>query len=176
MALFYNQLSTLREISIPRWTGHGPNTVVAEIHEFADASTSAYGVITYLKLTTLDGLVQITLLSAKSKVAPLKTLSVPRLELCATVLLARMIAFLQPLLNISLLICYCWTDSIVAWLKQLPSRWKVFVANRVQDVQSQVPNAVWHHNSSQQNSADLASRGVNPSELLEQSLWWKCSA
>lgn len=133
--LYYKSLPLLREISIPRWTGDGLDSISAELHGFADASTVAYGAVTYLKLTKFDGSVQIPLLFAKSKVAPLKPVSVPRLELCATVLLSRIIAFLRPLLNHINITCYCWTDSTVAlaWLSQHPSRWKTFVANRVHE-------------------------------------------
>lgn len=135
---FYAHLSTLREVSIPRWIEYGSDTVSAEIHGFADASTTAYGAVVYLKLIKLDGSVQITLISAKSRVAPLKPMTVPRLELCATVLLARLIVFVRSLLDTPSMICHCWADSTVAlaWLKQSPSRWKVFVANRVHEVQS----------------------------------------
>lgn len=172
---FYLQLSILSEISISRWSGQGSDTVAAEIHGFADASTSAYGAVLYLKLTQMDGSVQITLLTAKSKVAPLKPISIPRLELCATVLLAKTIAFARPLLNLSRLAVHCWTDSavVLAWLSQSPSRWKVFVANRVHEVQSLIPDANWHYVASQQNPADLASRGVNPSTIVHHLSWWQ---
>ncbi|XP_029172429.1 uncharacterized protein LOC114941586 [Nylanderia fulva] len=172
---YYAHLSTLREILIPRWNGYGSDTVSAEIHGFADASTAAYGAVVYLKLTKRNGSVKITLMSAKSKVAPLKPLTVPRLELSATVLLARLIAFVRTLIPIPSMICHCWTDStvVLAWLKQSPARWKIFVANRVHEVQSQVPDAIWHHVPSPQNPADLASRGVQPADLKEHLLWWQ---
>lgn len=147
----------------------------AEIHGFADASTVAYGAVVYLKLTQLDGSVRITLVSAKSRVAPLKPITIPRLELCAIVLLARLIVFVQSPLEITPLSCHCWTDSTVAlaWVKQSPSQWKTFVANRVHEIQNQIPNAIWHHVASQQNPADLASRGISPDNLSIQKLWWQ---
>ncbi|XP_071577042.1 uncharacterized protein [Temnothorax nylanderi] len=171
---YYTRLPILRQIVIPRWTGYGSDTLTAEIHGFADASASAYGAVVYLKVTHLDGTVEITLLLSKSKVAPLKPMSIPRLELLAAVLLARSIAAVRSALTITIQIYHCWTDSKVtkAWLSQPPSRWKMFVANRVHEVQTLLPNVEWHHVPSQQNPADLVSRGVKPENLIQQSLWW----
>lgn len=77
-----------------------------------------------------------SILTTKSK-ALLKLVSVPHLELCATVLLVHTIAFVRPILSDFLnIVCYCWTDSTVAlvWLKQPPSQWKFFVSNRIYEV------------------------------------------
>ncbi|KMQ87861.1 hypothetical protein RF55_12756 [Lasius niger] len=174
-SIFYTQLSILKEISIPRWTGQGSDNISAEILGFADASTVGYGAVVYLKLIKVDGSVQITLLTAKSKVAPLKPITIPRLELCATVLLARLIVSIRAILNDPAMRCHCWTDSTVAlaWLKQPPSRWKIFIANRVHEVQTRVPDALWHHVTSQQNPADLVSRGVNPVVIKTNNLGGK---
>ncbi|XP_071580176.1 uncharacterized protein [Temnothorax nylanderi] len=170
---YYSRLPLLRQITIPRWTGYGSDTLTAEIHGFADASASAYGAVVYLKVTHFDGTVDITLLLSKSKVAPLKPMSIPRLELLAAVLLARTIAAARSALTIAIHIYHCWTDSKVtkAWLSQPPSRWKIFVANRVHEVQTLLPNVEWHHVPSAQNPADLVSRGVKPEGLSAQSLW-----
>ncbi|XP_024874739.1 uncharacterized protein LOC112456441 [Temnothorax curvispinosus] len=171
---FYFQLPLLKQISIPRWTGYGSDTLSAEVHGFADASASAYGAVIYLRVTHIDGTVEITMLMSKSKVAPLKPMSIPRLELCAAVLLARTIDAIRSALTIAIKFYHCWTDSKVteAWLSQPPSRWPTFVANRVHEVQTLLPTVEWHHVPSQQNPADLVSRGVPPKDLIKQSLWW----
>ncbi|XP_071577332.1 uncharacterized protein [Temnothorax nylanderi] len=103
--MYYSHIVLMREISIPRWTEYGSDTLTAEIHGFADASTSAYGAVVYLRVTKIDGFVNITLLTAKSKVAPLKPMSVPRLELCAALLLARTIPFVRSTLELSKIAC-----------------------------------------------------------------------
>ncbi|XP_071582337.1 uncharacterized protein [Temnothorax nylanderi] len=171
---YHSQLKLVREISIPRWTEYGSDTFTAEIHGFADASTSAYGAVVYLRIIKIDGSIQVTLLTAKSKVAPLKPMTVPRLELLAALLLARLIAFVRSALELPKIACYGWIDAkvVLAWITQSPSRWKVFVANRVHEVQQLVPDAIWRHVPSEQNPADLASRGTPPSKMLDLPLWW----
>ncbi|XP_033214090.1 uncharacterized protein LOC117171146 [Belonocnema kinseyi] len=76
-------LSKLDTLSIPRWTGQGNNVVDSSIHGFSDASNSAYAAVAYLRLVLDSGEIRIVLLSSRTKVAPIKTQSIPRLELCA---------------------------------------------------------------------------------------------
>lgn len=73
--------------------------------------------------------------------------------------------------NISL---HCWTDStvVLSWLNEHASRWKTFVANRVSDIQTRLPTATWRHVPSRHNPADIASRGISSSELVNHALWW----
>ncbi|XP_018394546.1 PREDICTED: uncharacterized protein LOC108773284, partial [Cyphomyrmex costatus] len=172
---YHTQLIQLRNISLPRWTAFGSDTSHCELHGFADASSVAYAAVIYLKVISLMGSVTVSLLIAKSKVAPLKPLTIPRLELCAAALLARTMSFARTTLELSTIPCHCWTDSTVtlAWLRQSPSRWKTFVAHRVNDVQTLIPDAKWHHVPTHQNPADLASRGVTASSFAESSLWWQ---
>lgn len=114
---------------------------------FADASNLAYAAAVYLKVVSQSGHVTITLLVSKSKVAPLKPLSIPRLELSAAVLLSRLVEFVRQSLEISAIKTYCWTDSttVLTWVTQHPSKWKVFVANRVAEIQTRAPDCTWRH-------------------------------
>lgn len=82
--------------------------MTSEIHGFADASSIAYAAAVYLKTTTETGDVTISLLAAK--VAPLRTLSIPRLELSVAVLLVKLMTFIREDIIISDANCYCWTD------------------------------------------------------------------
>lgn len=172
---YCRRLPELQAISIPRWNHLENNKTSCELHGFADASTRAYAAVVYLRTTNQQKEVNISLLTAKSKVAPIKTISVPRLELCAAVLLAKLLEFVQKATRLQSCTTYAWTDSTVvrAWLKQHPSEWPTFVANRVATIQHRLPDITWRHVPTKQNPADCASRGLNATELISHSLWWQ---
>lgn len=67
-----------------------------------------------------------------------------------------------------------WTDSAVVleWLRQHPSKWNVFVANRVAEIQTVVPRVRWTHVPTRENPADCASRGLTATELASHPLCW----
>ncbi|XP_043264208.1 uncharacterized protein LOC122404337, partial [Colletes gigas] len=144
---YCEHLSQLREVRIPRWTGVRNNNVAIELHGFADASHRAYAAVVYLRVLHSLSEAQVALLTAKSKVAPLKTISIPRLELNAVVLLTRLLEWTLSSLKFQSPRVYGWTDStvVLAWLKQHPSTWNTFVANRVSDVQTRLPQMTWKH-------------------------------
>jgi len=158
--------------------GPGTPPAHAELHGFSDASTKAYGAAVYIRLLPRNGPVTASLLIAKSKVAPIKTLSVPRLELSGAVLLSRLMSVVRSNLQLSTLQCHCWTDSTItlAWLKQSPSNWTTFVANRVAEIQTLLPTAIWHHVATADNPADCASRGMRSFDLADRKLWWSSVA
>jgi len=108
-------------------------TLHCALHGFSDASTAAFTIAVYLSIINIDDSITIFFLAAKSKVAPLKTIRVPRLELSAALFLARLMHFARSALQLLNLEYHCWTEStiIFAWLSQSPSRWKTFVANRI---------------------------------------------
>ncbi|XP_029166200.1 uncharacterized protein LOC114937005 [Nylanderia fulva] len=157
-----------------RWTGQSPDNLTLELHGFADASNRAYAAVVYMRVFHSLSEYRVNLIAAKSKVAPVKTLSISRLELNAVVLLSRLVKWLINSLNLSNTSIHCWTDSTItlAWLRQHPSKWTTYVANRVSEVQCNLPSAKWSHVPSKENPADCASRGFNASDIVEHSLWW----
>ncbi|XP_075150820.1 uncharacterized protein LOC142224927 [Haematobia irritans] len=171
---FLENYPSIERIRIPRWVQYQPGCEV-QLHGFCDASEKAYAAAVYIRSETPDGVVQIHLLTAKSKVAPLKTISIPRLELCGAVLLADAIESLMEIFPIPNIKIFCWTDSMIvlAWLKKPAFSWKTFVANRVSRISEVVNVDNWFHVESKQNPADLASRGAYPSEMFENELWWR---
>ncbi|XP_039310755.1 uncharacterized protein LOC105197317 [Solenopsis invicta] len=170
------ELPVLEEIRIPRWSRADSLGALIEMHGFADASERAYGAVLYLR-TIADGRAWLTLLIAKTRVAPLRQVSLPRLELCAAALLARIAAHTASVLALDGAAIHLWTDStvVLGWLQGHPTRWTTFVANRVAEVQGTLPDAHWHHVPGRINPADCASRGMSPLELRAHELWWRGS-
>uniref|UniRef100_L7LXX7 Putative tick transposon n=1 Tax=Rhipicephalus pulchellus TaxID=72859 RepID=L7LXX7_RHIPC len=173
------ELQGLQEFSLPRCelklclnqsTGY-------QLHIFADASTSAYGVVAYLKVIDEDGIATIQLLISKCRVAPMKRISLPRLELVAAVLAARVLKFLRDALSSRnwRIEEYCWTDSTVTlcWIRSSAVKWKQFVSNRVIEIQKTTDPAQWNHCPGIQNPADLVTRGLPLKDALNNRLWWK---
>ncbi|XP_018402453.1 PREDICTED: uncharacterized protein LOC108779488, partial [Cyphomyrmex costatus] len=171
---YYDNLEQLNSVRVPRWTGRRSTDLDFELHGFADASSRAYAAVVYIRVLRAPTDVRVCLLAAKTKVAPLKTLSIPRLELNAIVLLSRLIQWVQTTLNSPSVPVFGWSDSAVAlaWLRKHPARWQTFVANRVSEVQRTLPEARWNHVSSKDNPADCASRGLSAEDLSSHSLWW----
>ncbi|XP_076278422.1 uncharacterized protein LOC143208163 [Lasioglossum baleicum] len=170
---FRGELGQLGEITIPRWTQYSPDNCEVELHGFCDASERAYAAAVYISVRRTSG-TKTTLLLGKSRVSPIKTQSIPRLELCGAVLLARLLSSLIAALDLGGTPVHFWTDSTVAlaWIRSHPSRWKPFVAHRVAELQTLLPGALWRHVGTADNPADLATRGISAVELRAATLWW----
>ena len=174
-AQFCAQLPNLSGLSIPRQITH-PNAIAYQLHGFCDASLSGYAAAIYLRAELSDGSVCCNLICAKSRVAPTKRITLPRLELCAAVLLANLFEFILSHTSnlISIDNVYAWSDStiVLSWISSHPSRWKIFVGNRVAKIQHKLPCASWKYVGTDNNPADVATRGVLPNPLLSHELWW----
>lgn len=170
---YCSDLLSLENVRIPRWTGMHRDKLGIELHGFADASTRAYAAVVYLRVLHSLTDIQVSLIAAKTKVVPLKTISVPRLELNAVVLLCRLMDWVKSSLKLDQVPLYGWTDStiVLAWLRQHLTKWNCYVANRVSEVQTRLPAIHWHHVRSGENPSDCASRGISASELVKHDLW-----
>ncbi|GFT52826.1 integrase catalytic domain-containing protein [Trichonephila clavipes] len=146
--------------------------------EFQDAPVKtlerAYAAVVYIKCFNESGQSQTRLICSKSRVAPLKTLTIPRLELSAALLLSRLVKKVVPILQLSIHKIWMWTDSTIAlaWIKTEPHKLKTFVSNRVAEIQALSKDYHWKHVSSKNNPADLISRGCNVDELLKNEMWF----
>lgn len=171
---FKEQLSLLSSLSIPRRII--VSFVSLQLHGFCDASEKGYCAVIYCRVVGNDGSIVVRLCCAKSKVAPLRKCSVPRLELLAAVLLSDLTtSFIDSLKDFYTFDnIYAWSDSSVAltWIRACPSKWKTFVANRVAAIQEKIPPDNWHHVSGSENPADCGSRGLLPADLVQNSSWW----
>jgi hypothetical protein len=170
---YYRSLNVLNELRIPRHVLR-VNRDTIQLHGFSDASAKAYGAVIYLVCTDSNGQTASSLLCSKSKVAPLKTVTVPRLELCAAHLLAKLYVSVSEALNVPIFSSTLWSDSTItlAWIRQCPSILRTFVANRVSQISGMTMNCEWRHVPTNYNPADLVSRGVDPAALLTSDLWW----
>ncbi|XP_070511538.1 uncharacterized protein [Cardiocondyla obscurior] len=170
---FREQLQILRGARVPRWVGSEASKQV-QIHGFCDASERAYGACIYLRTTGAFGQHHAALLTAKSRVAPVRAVSLPRLELSAAVLLARLIEKLRESWQVEKRKLILWSDSTITlqWIASPSRKWKAFVANRVGEIQRLTRASDWRHVPSTDNPADMLSRGVSGRELKDSSLWW----
>ena len=152
-----------------------PSATNIQIHGFCDSSEKAYGACIYIRSIDSNQKTSCELLCSTSRVAPLKQLTIPRLELCAAALLAKLYKKVTCALNITIHEFHLWTDSsiVLAWIQGPCNKWKTFVSNRVSLIQELTATATWHHVPSQFNPADLISRGIDPVPLLHSTLWWK---
>ncbi|GFW27630.1 integrase catalytic domain-containing protein [Trichonephila clavipes] len=141
---------------------------------FCDASERAYAAVVYIKCFNESGQSQTRLLCSKSRVAPLKTLTIPRLELSAALLLSRLVKKVVPILKLPIHKIWMWTVSTIAlvWLKTEPYKLKTFVSNRVAEIHALSKDYHWKYVSSKNNNADLISRGCNVDELLKNEMWF----
>lgn len=145
-----------------------------QIHGFCDASEKGYSAVVYVRTKLETGNIKVGQIAAKSKVAPTKKTTLPRLELCGAFLLAKLVDSLTQSLRIIPSSIFLWSDSMIAldWIHGDPNRWKTFVGNRVSQIQDLVPVSAWRHCTTDKNPADCGSRGLLPSELISHELWW----
>ena len=170
-----SELPILSTKHIPRCYFPKDRCVIStEIHGFSDASEQAYAGVVYLRMVDTQGNVYTSIVISKTKVAPIKRVTIPRLELCGAHLLSQLISHVRDVLSIPLNKVFAWTDSTVVlhWLSGNPNRFKTFVGNRISDIVDLVPPGHWRHVDGSENPADCASRGLFPSELIDHTLWW----
>ncbi|CAH2009395.1 unnamed protein product [Acanthoscelides obtectus] len=170
---FREDLKTITKLSIPRRAVLS-EYIRIEIHGFSDASEKAYAACIYVRCSFSTREPVSNLICAKSRVAPVKQVSLPRLELCGAVLLANLLNKAIKILEIDFDQCYLWSDSMItlAWIRGDSKRWKTFVANRVGEIQSLTSVLDWRHVESANNPADLLTRGVTVKLLCDCELWW----
>ncbi|XP_062557358.1 uncharacterized protein LOC134222232 [Armigeres subalbatus] len=166
-------LPRLNELRIDRFVLQ-PDFTSVELHFFSDASQVAYGTCAYIRSTNDTGFVKVALLTSRSKVAPLKQQSVPRLELCGALLSAELYRKISTSLQITSK-AYFWVDSttVISWLKATPSSWSTFVGNRVSKIQQITGDCEWNYVASRENPADIISRGLPATDLLQCTKWWE---
>ena len=171
-----NELPSLESIHVPRcYSPVGVAIVSMQLHGFSDASEDAYGRVVYLRMTDSTGAAHTSLIISKTKVSPIKRVSIPRLELCGAQVLTKLLCCVKRVLHVPMDHVFAWTDSTIVlnWLDGTPRRFKTYVGNRISSIIDLIPPDRWRHIPGVQNPADLSSRGLFPAEMVECELWWK---
>lgn len=141
---------------------------------FCDASKQAYAAVIYLVIES-DSNTEVKFLVSKTRVTPLQTQTIPRLELLSAFVLSKLITSVVEGLSGTLpqLALRCYTDSLVAlfWIQGIDKEWRPFVNNRVCEIRRRVHPDHWSHCPGCSNPADLPSRGLTSLELSVSQLW-----
>lgn len=169
---YYDELRMIDHVRIPRWL-ETSSSVKTQIHVYCDASSKAYGAASYVRVCK-NGRWSAKLLCARTRVAPIKTLTIPRLELNAVVLGCSLVDKIRAVPMFEKAPIFMWTDSeiVLHWLRKPTDQLKVFVSNRVVKIQKRVTMNQCRHVRSEENPADLLSRGLRAESLIGNSLWW----
>ncbi|XP_040169438.1 uncharacterized protein LOC120903851 isoform X2 [Anopheles arabiensis] len=171
-----NLLPQLDKLRIPRCYFQSPyprNIDDIQLHVFVDASETAYCAVAYFRIET-EGSIQLGLIGGKTKVAPLKTISIPRLELKAAVLGCRMLSSIKEQHSFPIKRHFLWSDANVclAWIKSAnPRRYQQFVSVRVGEILTTTDPQDWRWVPSKQNVADLATKWNTGPELVMENPW-----
>ncbi|GFV00398.1 integrase catalytic domain-containing protein [Trichonephila clavipes] len=170
---FVESLQVVNDININRCIVVEQPEVI-ELHGFSDASQSAYGAVVYCKSITSDRKMLVHLIASKSRVAPTKQTTIPRLELYAAVLLAKLVHRVKQALKLNVTNTFLWSDSMIvlSWIRKESYQLKTFVANRIATIQEITSSEQWRYVATEDNPADFVSRGMDSLKLKTCELWW----
>lgn len=172
---YYKDILDLSTQTVPRWVGADTKGTM-QWHIFADASVAAFGAVAFLRTVNLDGTIVSRLMTSKSKVAPIKQSTIPRLELMAAHLGCKLAAYIVRACQLPNVDMYFWSDStiVIHWLNKDPALLKQYVSNRVSSILTTTAElkGKWQHVPGIDNPADLISRGLSTQELYQSTLWW----
>jgi hypothetical protein len=171
------ELSSLTDIKIPRQYQIGgiqASDSETSLHCFSDASEYGYGMCAYLRFVYIDGTISCKFVIGRSRCAPVKVTSIPRLELQAAVLSARVGSVILEELTMNIANTVFWTDSqtTLQYIQNDRKRFHTYVANRVSEIRQLTQVEQWRHCPGIQNPADDASRGLKPKGLAGDHRWF----
>ncbi|XP_057380307.1 uncharacterized protein LOC130702709 [Daphnia carinata] len=153
-------------------TGKDASTI--ELHVFGDASEMGFGAVCYARFVHPNGTADISILLSKSRLAPLKFMTIPRLELNAVVLAARLAVQAKEEHDIIFRKTIYWSDSstVLSWIKSRSCRINVYVGNRIGEILESSSSTEWNYVPSFINPADDASRGLTAAEFDIRHRWF----
>ena len=166
-------LHGVRELRFPRCCKpQAFDDAAIQLHHFSDASAQGYGCCSYLRCVNKYGQVHVQLIMSKNKVAPLKTCTLPRLELQAAVLAVKVDGLLKRELELPVIQTFFWSDSeiVLKYINNESRRFHVFVANRISLIRQHTDPQQWHHIDGKSNPADLVTRSL-PLAKFDMQKW-----
>ena len=169
-----NSVTQLHDISVPRPYQTSVDQHLFALHVFCDASEQAYSSCVYFQSeSSSDGDLKSSFVISKTRLAPVKRVALPRLELLSCLLGAKLLQKVITILKMHDTKIFCWSDSTIAvsWIRSSANRFKPFVSNRVQIIQSITSPSSWNHCSGITNPADQATRPISFSNW-NKSLWF----
>ena len=145
----------------------------AQVHHFSDASQCAYGVASYLRMIDTDGNIHCSFVIGKSRLAPLKAITIPRLELSAAVVSVKLDNMIRRELDLPIEESIFWSDStsVIQLIPNQSKRFQTFVANRLSIIHHGSSPDQWRYVDSRSNPADDASRGLTAEQLIRNKRW-----
>lgn len=168
-----SQLVNTRLVRIPRCYSSTILSARVQLHLFADASEEAFACAAYWRVEN-EGGVELAFVSGKVRCAPLKLLSIPRLELQAAVLATRLMDEIRrshPEVIVTKTVLWSDSHTVLRWLRCDQRRYVNFVGNRVVEVVESAPAIWWRYVPTAMNVADDATRVKNPIQFQPESRW-----
>ena len=168
------ELDGISQFRIPRFYRHVPDSPSAiELHVFGDASEQAFCSVACFRFCYSSGAVKCAFVAAKTRVAPKKPLSIPKLELQAAVLSARLSLVVIEEHDYIIDSTYFWTDSstVLQWIRGVSKRHPAFIANRIGEILDSTDPCQWNHCPGLLNPADDGSRGLPVTSITSGSRW-----
>lgn len=179
------EIPTLNTIKIRRcfFSEDQKTPIKMSIFAFGDASIKAYATAIYLVGQHEDGSYSTNLVLSKSRIAPKKmveqkedTFSIVRLELLSALITSRAVVYVQKAFAgiYTITETFCFTDSLInlCRIKNGPSKYKIWVGNRIAEILTHTKADQWKHCAGIHNPADIPSRGADAEELKSSKLWW----
>lgn len=173
--IWLDNLENVKTLRIPRcYSTLIPKAVSVQIHAFADASEKAYAAVVYLRVKC-DDHINVAFISAKSRVAPLKTASIPRLELQAAVLATRLVKSITEEIELTIEETYYWSDSktVICWIQSDARNFKQFVSVRIGEILESTEARNWRWIPTKENVADDATKWKDLEFFDFQARWFQ---